>query len=197
MFGHNPGFTMGIKPSIIKFREHRKEEYREMMRSFDDIFDLDNILSKNKRKEPRQMSAGSDRLNLKKKKGTSNKIRKLLKEKTQNNIKGLKLEEAISKAKTSKANLSDSEKDKTKVSKFASAASNKAIKRAKSHKITKVEKFEVPGPASYDIRGKVDISRGYTFGGKYNLNSKNNYAPGYLYLESDIEFMMKQPKFAY
>ncbi len=74
----------------------------------------------------------------------------------------------------------------------------KKINRSRSHRaIKKPEPFVVPGPATYDVRGKIELSKGFNFGGRHEVkNMKNNYAPPYLYIESDIDLMLKQPKFA-
>lgn len=71
--------------------------------------------------------------------------------------------------------------------------------RAKSTRtrIIKKEPFIVPAPNSYDVRGKIDPKKGITFGYRHNINeNRDNSGPGFLAIPSDIDLMLRKPKFA-
>lgn len=71
-------------------------------------------------------------------------------------------------------------------------------KRSKSHRVIKKEPFLVPGPASYDIRGNIELGKGFTFKGRYKINEmKDKYAPGYVSLKSDFDSILDKPKFGF
>jgi hypothetical protein len=213
MFGHHPGFSLGIKPGGHKIRQRRKEEYRNMMKSFDDIFELDNIT----RKEQEKAKYNDDQYF----KSRSTSVKSQDSQQDNKNRKKLLLKQRIENFKQKRnkvhpknkndpnihttdqtlSKVSDEDKidDDTKSQDSNSSREKNKRKqpyRARSHRHVKKEPFIVPGPASYDIRGKIDISKGYTFGGRYQIQDKNNYCPGYLYLESDIDQMLKRPKYA-
>jgi hypothetical protein len=215
MFGHHPGFSLGIKPGGQKIRQKRKEEYKNMMRSFDNIFELDNITRKDQEKAKYnndQFSRSRSTSVKSKDSQLENKKRKklLLKQRIENfkhkrdKVHPKNRQDPLNThtdvQTLSKASHEDKIDDDDTMSQENSASSRSQVKRkqyrARSHRVVKKEPFIVPGPASYDIRGKIDMNKGYTFGGRHQIQDKNNYGPGYLYLESDIDQMLKRPKFA-
>jgi hypothetical protein len=203
MFGHHPGFTLGIKPAAVSIRKNRKEIYKKNMNDLESIFDLENITVK---REKKQISRSSSQGSLYLDKVSPEVIKKQALKKKVEEFKAkrnlLKPNRDINDMKeNSIRNTSKSVSSENSTSKKVKAPIMKKInktKRSRSHRIVKKLKDQIPGPASYDIRGKIDQSKGYTFGMRHQIDeNKNNYGPGYLYLESDIEQIAKHPKFTF
>ena len=55
----------------------------------------------------------------------------------------------------------------------------------------------LPGPASYDVRGNLDLTKGYTFGSKnYKQMMREKHTPDFVLPKTDIEMILDKPKFA-
>jgi hypothetical protein len=207
--GQNGGYSMGIQKSKLNLRKQRKEEYRSMMRSFENLFDFENITNaKPLEKKVRSVSAKSRKETMKKEKqiklqqtrAKSSKktdphktTLKFSKKPTKESMKRKETKEEKTESKNSSF---DYHRDKSKS--HSHIGRPNAIKRARSHRIVKKDPFIVPGPATYDVTGKINLNKGFTFGGRYVSNEmKNRYAPAYVSIKSDIDVMLEKPKFGF
>ncbi len=220
MFGHNPGFTMGIREASVKLRNKRREEYNKRMESFNDIFKLDNIASK----KPRR-SVSSSRNDYSKRKALKQRIEKKKKKSRQRpdkmandytyrtkseNSNNSDEEVTVSKQRTVsshrnlrvKSNVMDKKqlqemREKEMIEKAKRDKERREAERMEREIKLKEKMSRKEGPDMYDIRGDILPSKGFTFKSKYDPTYlRNNYGPGYLYLDSDIDIMLKEPKFA-
>ena len=79
--------------------------------------------------------------------------------------------------------------NKTQSKKFRSASANKP----------KIKQYQTPGPNAYDIRGKYDPTKGFSFGLKFTNEKKKNKTdpePDFPPLQSDFDRIVNNPNHA-
>jgi len=221
-FTERQGYSFGIKPGRLNIKNKKRKECKQMFQNVDVMFGIKNITNEPLRRErKRSISAktlksyksASPRIKFKKpsklpalnyEKNLPNLIDKPHIFKTEN--EGSKKIPTILKEDSEKNiqyNTNESKPQK-KVRKFIEEPKEilepkPKLKRAKStrNKIVKKEPFIVPASNTYDVRGKFDPKRGFTFGGKFQSSDNlGNSGPGFLSIPSDIDMMLSKPKFA-
>lgn len=225
-FSEKQGYSLGIKPGNLNLKKKKRNELNKIMKNVDDLFGIKNVANEPVRRERKRSIQRDDddlfhnkshlsKISLK---SLSPKIK--LKSHNKTKLPSLNFDERLSVIKMENTKINhkvyntQSEKKVDNKMKFSPneifqksendirMISKPKIKRAKSTstrtKIIKKEPFIVPAPNSYDVRGKFDPSKGYSFGSRHNHNdNQNNAGPGFLAIPSDIEIMLSKPKFAY
>lgn len=196
-----PGYSLGIRPATVNYKRERKEKFKEQIKGLNDAL-LENNVKLHIKQEPRIRNTNDFQ------KYENNK-----KNNFQSNAKELNQLEDKRK-KQIKKNLEKNEKEKEKKMKEIEERTTKynekfvgkereiekkknEARRATSAIGPRVTRLSTPGPNAYDIRGKIDTKKGFTFGTKPVVNDyKNINDPGYFLLQSDFDLIAKNPKYA-
>jgi hypothetical protein len=192
----NSGFTLGIAPSKLNLRKKRKEEYRKAMRSFEDIFQtcpgVSNPRSPSEVSSERSATSDDD---LKAKPKEVKTIKAIANEFHCQRTKKLEIVKELKKKKEIEKQ-EDIQKMKDREERIANNP-KVPMYRTRSYNPKKIEREVLPGPASYDVRGNLDLTKGYTFGSKnYKQMAREKHTPDFVLPRTDIEMILDRPKFA-
>lgn len=196
-----PGYSLGIRPASVNYKRERKEKFKEQTKGLNDALLKYNVKLhikqepkikntndfqkyENNRKNHYQSNANElGQLEEKRKEQRKRNLENNEKEKEE---KIKEIEE-----RTTKYNKKYIDKEREQEKKTNEA------RRATSAMGPRVNRLTTPGSNAYDIRGKIDTKKGFTFGTKTIANDyKNLNDPGYFLLQSDFDLIAKNPKYA-
>ena len=197
-----PGFTLGAKASNLDLRQTRKDLKFQMNKLLDDALNENGIRFLNNKSPPKLKD--NDKL--------FEKYALIRKENFQNRIDEMKKQEdyykelhddVIKKNENNRKNLLD--KIKEKEQKYNTIYQQREFEKEKNRTFyqnkTSASRLikEKPTPTMYDIRGKFDNKKGFTFGGKFKFNeNKNKTDPPFNTIHSDFEkIILKSKKIKY
>lgn len=191
------GFSMGIRPAKLNLRKLRKDQYKKLNSSFDNIFDFDNIT------KPREPVNKLDYINSADDETVSTRRDSAKKRAEQRKLRGLKILKKMKKieerknAKITKQELLDEEEWLKIKPKTINKLNLDNESKNRNHKVIKKDLETTPGPAAYNISKPIDLTKGFTFGGRYNVEKKPEETDQYtkIELKSDADEIVKNPKF--
>ncbi len=195
-----PGFTLGAKASNLELRQTRKDLKFQMNKLLDDAFGENNIRFLNKSPPKLKDNKLFEKYALIRKENFQNRIDEMKKQ--EEYYKELH-DDVIKKNENNRKNLLD--KIKEKEEKYNSIYQQREFEKEKNRTFYQNKTSgsrlikEKPTPTMYDIRGKFDNKKGFTFGGKYKFNeNKNKTDPPFNTIYSDFEkIILKSKKFKY
>jgi hypothetical protein len=188
----NTGFTLGVAPSKLNLRKRRKEDYKKVVKSFENIFTNETKeRSSEVSSEHSHSSEGETKLRQKEIKTHKTMAADFRRQRTQKF-------EIVKEIR--KKNDSDNKMRVREITENQERLlSNPKIPvyRARSYVPKKKQIEHLPGPASYDVRGNLDLTKGFTFGSKnYKQMEREHYTPDFVLPKTDIEMILDKPKFA-
>ena len=195
-----PGFTLGAKASNLDLRQTRKDLKFQMNKLLDDAFSENNIRFLNKSPPKFKDNKLFEKYALIRKENFQNRIDEMKKQ--EEYYKELH-DDVIKKNENNRKNLLD--KIKEKEQKYNTIYQQKEFEKEKNRTFyqnktsgSRLIKEKIT-PTMYDIRGKFDTKKGFTFGGKFKFNeNKNKSDPPFNTIYSDFEkIILKSKKIKY
>ena len=188
------GFSMGVAPSKLDLKKMRRDRQKQIMNEFNDIMYFDNINFTKKEKPDLATSRIKNNDSYisvdspPKEKVSEFKIIKPKIDRIERakSMRKKKEKEEINKMEELKRQIDD--KNINRVS--------KPIFNSKPHKIIQREQAPFPGPASYDVRSKIE-KKGFSFGSAHEIESKEKPTPDFVLPKTDFEVIHANPKFAF
>ena len=188
------GFSMGIAPSKLDLKKERRERHKKLMNEFNEIMFFDNI--NYSRKERPDVASGKFKHNdsyvsvdsppkerVSEFKIIKPKVDRLERAKSMRKRKEI---EEINKMEELKKQIDD--KNVNRVA--------KPVFHSKPHKVIHKEPASLPGPASYDVRTKIE-KKGFSFGSTHQVQTKEKPTPDFVLPKTDFEIIHENPKFAF
>lgn len=190
------GYSLGVKPSKIKYRKTRKEKINEYMNDFNNIFSLENITSgqsqSNNQSNLYKLNSKSSKSIIGK--GKNSKFNRASSSKINTVNQELVKLRRIEKEKKSLENLERLKKEKEDQyneylqKKDEYWRNRKEISESKP-RINKVNVY----PGLYNVtKGFIYENKQFTFGGKHSGESAfNKYDPELRKIETDFDYIVK------
>ena len=192
-----PGFSLGMKfTSNLDLRKTRRDLKYEMNKKLDDAFGENNIRLGSKSPPKFKYNDYFEKYALLRKENYKSKIDEMKKQ--EEYIKELH-DEVIKKNEKERKNLID--KIKEKEEKYDSIYKQRELDKEKNRTFYKNKvstsrlSKDNPVPKMYDIRGKFDNKKGFTFGGKFKFNeNKNKPDPDFNIILGDFDKIILKSK---
>jgi hypothetical protein len=197
----NQGYSLGLAPSKLNLRKKRKENHRNMMKSFEEIFGIANITKEVPSKSSDHSSERSQSSESYRHKDTTRpKLGvKTIKSTTDEFYKQRSKKFEMVKQLKKQNEMDVKQKHRELQEREERIANNPKLPmyRTRSYNPKERKREVSPGPATYDVRGNLDINKGFTFGSKnYKQMAVEKHTPDFVLPRTDIEMILDRPKFA-
>jgi hypothetical protein len=196
LYNNFSGFTFGIKThKKINLRENRKEEFKKLKHSFDDVFDafhnITNPKFYKKKSSVEKRSRTSEKFNPK-----SVGFQKFEKSMHKSNKK--KKKHRVVNRKELERKREEEIKSKIKVKEYVKPERKSPDREMHFDESKRKRQITKPGPGTYEIPGSINLAKGYTFGTKSNLTEiLVKTAPSYVLLPSDFDNIEEHATYKY
>ena len=196
-----PGYSLGIRKGHYNFKKERKEKFKQQTQELENAL-CENNMTLHIKKPPRfkeqkdftqydqnkkeNLRALADRVKDKEDEGERKRKEILQKQEEERNKK---IQEIKERQEKRDAIIREREMSRTKNKFHRSVSANKP----------KVKQYTTPGPNAYDIRGKFDPNKGFSFGLKCTnekKKNKNDPEPDFPNLQSDFDRIVNNPNHA-
>lgn len=192
-----PGYSLGIKTGRLNLKQSRKLEKIKQNMKLSEAFEENDMKLHIKNSPVIRDKSYYEKYDIARKENYESKINEM---KRQEAIIKAKHEE--NKARHENQRLIKEKRIKEKEEKYNLIFQEKERERSESHQKSTSQVHKAlkplcvtPGPNAYDIRGKFDMRKGFTFGSRYYINKdkfKNEPEPQYPNLSSEFDEIVRR-----